>query len=153
MQRAALAKAIARRPKILLLDEPLAALDDDMRFKLQEYIVKAHHYYRLTTLLVSHNLPEILRLADTALILDEGKFISRGKPEDIFRGRMISGKFTVTGEIIEIKKNDIVYIVSVLSMNNIIKLVATEDEINKLEVGQKVLVQPKVFNPIIQVLQ
>lgn len=152
-QRVALARAIARRPKILLLDEPLAALDDDMRFKLQEYIVKAHQFYQLTTVLVSHNLPEIFRLADTALILEKGKVVRSGKPADIFGEPTAGGKFNVTGEIIEITQNDIIYVVSVRSMNTIIKLIATKDEVDSLQVGQKVQVVSKVFNPTIQVLK
>jgi len=151
-QRVALARAIARRPKILLLDEPLSALDDEMRFKLQDYIYKAHRYYKLTTILVSHHLPEIFRLSDKVIHLDKGKIIKHGKPGEVFSEQKVSSKFKVTGEIIEIKKADIVYIVSVLSANNIIKVVATQDEINNLKIGQRVLLASKAFNPLIQVI-
>jgi len=149
-QRVALARAIARKPKILLLDEPLSALDEEMRFKLQDYILKAHQYYKLTTILVSHHLPEIFRLADIVIHLDKGKIVKQGKPGEVFSEQKLSSKFKVTGEIIEIKKADIVYIISVLSANNIIKVIATEDEINDLKVGQKILVASKAFNPLIQ---
>jgi molybdate transport system ATP-binding protein len=151
-QRVALARAIVRRPKLLLLDEPLSAVDDDMRFKLQEYIAKAHQQYNLTTILISHHLPEIFRLADHVVLLDKGKITKRGTPNEVFSEQKISSKFKVTGEIIAIQKSDIIYVVSVLSANNIIKVIATEDEIVNFKVGQKVLVASKAFNPLIQVI-
>jgi molybdate transport system ATP-binding protein len=83
-QRLALARAIARRPRLLLLDEPLSALDEEMRSKLQEYLLKAHRQYQLTTLLVSHHLPEIFRLADEAIVLEKGRVISYGAPASVF---------------------------------------------------------------------
>jgi molybdate transport system ATP-binding protein len=89
-QRVALARAIARRPGLLLLDEPLSALDDDMRNKLQDYILTAHRHYQLTTLLVSHHLPEVLRLADEAIILENGKITAQGDPANLFAGRTIT---------------------------------------------------------------
>ncbi len=89
-QRVALARAIARRPRLLLLDEPLSALDDEMRNKLQDYILTAHRHYQLTTLLVSHHLPEVLRLADQAIVLENGKITAQGDPADLFAGRTIT---------------------------------------------------------------
>jgi molybdate transport system ATP-binding protein len=89
-QRVALARAIARRPALLLLDEPLSALDDEMRNKLQDYILTAHRHYQLTTLLVSHHLPEVLRLADEAILLENGKITAQGNPTDLFAGRTIT---------------------------------------------------------------
>lgn len=89
-QRVALARAIARRPRLLLLDEPLSALDDDMRNKLQDYILTAHRHYRLTTLLVTHHLPEVFRLADEAIIVENGKIIAQGDPANLFAGRTVT---------------------------------------------------------------
>jgi len=149
-QRVALARAIVRKPKILLLDEPLSALDDEMRFKLQDYILKAHQHYQLTTILVSHHLPEIFKLSDHVILLDKGKIIKEGTPSFVFSEEKISSKFKLTGEIIAIEKSDVIYIVSVLSGSNIIKVIATEDEIMELKVGVKVLVASKAFNPMIQ---
>lgn len=151
-QRVALARAIVRKPKILLLDEPLSALDDEMRFKLQDYILKIHQKYQLTTLMISHSIPEIFKLSDKVIILDKGKIIKEGTPSQVFSEEKISSKFKLTGEIIKIDKSDIIYIVQVLSGNNIVKVIATEDEIINFRVGQKVLVASKAFNPIIQVI-
>ncbi|HEX9511238.1 MAG TPA: ATP-binding cassette domain-containing protein [Puia sp.] len=148
-QRVALARAIARKPKILLLDEPLSALDDDMRWKLQDTIIRAHRDYNLTTILVSHHLPEIFRLSDEVICLDKGRIERRGNPSDIFLEEKISSKFKVTGEIIEIVKSDIVFIVSVFCTNTVVKVIATAEEIAGLRTGQKVMVASKAFNPVI----
>ena len=83
-QRVALARAIVRKPRLLLLDEPLSALDDDMRHRLQDYIERIRRHYELTTVLVSHHLPEILRLADAVIWLDKGSIRQQGPPEKIF---------------------------------------------------------------------
>jgi molybdate transport system ATP-binding protein len=151
-QRVALARAIVRKPKILLLDEPLSALDDEMRFKLQDYILKIHQKHQLTTLMITHSIPEIFKLSDKVIILDKGKIIKEGTPGNVFSEEKISSKFKLTGEIISITKSDIIYIIQVFSGNNIIKVVATEDEIKDFKIGQKVLVASKAFNPIIQVI-
>lgn len=151
-QRVALARAIVRKPKILLLDEPLSALDDEMRLKLQDYILKIHRHYHLTTILVSHHLPEIFKLSDQVIVLEKGQLIKQGTPSHVFSEDKISSKFKLTGEIIAIEKSDIIYVVSVLSGNNIVKVIATQNEVSTFNVGQKVLVASKAFNPMIQVI-
>jgi len=148
-QRTALARAIARRPSLLLLDEPLSALDDEMRFKLQDFIGKAHRTYGLTTILVSHYLPEIFRLSDDVIVLENGRIQKQGPAPQVFLEEKISSKFRTTGEIVDIQPADIVYIVCILSGNNIVKVVATSTEIAGLRVGQKVMIASKAFNPII----
>ncbi|HMH20330.1 MAG TPA: ATP-binding cassette domain-containing protein [Puia sp.] len=148
-QRVALARAIVRKPRLLLLDEPLSALDDDMRFRLQDYILKAHQQYQLTTILVSHHLPEIFRLSDKVICLEKGQIQRMGRPSDIFTGEKLSSKFKLTGEIIEITQADIVFIISVLHANSIVKVIATADEVKGLRIGDKVLVASKAFNPVI----
>ena len=90
-QRVALARAIARRPRLLLLDEPLSALDDDMRNKLQDYILAAHRRFKLTTLLVTHHLPEVFRLADEAILLEQGKICGQGTPASLFPSATLTG--------------------------------------------------------------
>jgi len=151
-QRVALARAIVRRPKILLLDEPLSALDDAMRFKLQDYILQIHKKYELTTIMISHSIAEIFKLSNHVLVIDKGRITKQGTPEKVFSEQKISSKFQLTGEIISIKKSDIVYVVQVSSGNTIVKVIATEDEVANYHIGQKVLVASKAFNPVIQIL-
>jgi molybdate transport system ATP-binding protein len=71
-QRAALIRSLIRKPKLLLLDEPLSALDSEMRSRLQDYILQFHKQFNLTTILVSHDLPEIMKLSRRVLVLEQG---------------------------------------------------------------------------------
>jgi len=71
-QRVALVRALVRKPKILLLDEPLSTLDSQMRLKLQDFILMFHKRFDLTTILVSHDLPEIIRMTKRVLVLENG---------------------------------------------------------------------------------
>ena len=79
-QRVALARAIISKPKLLLLDEPLSALDLQMRIKLQNYILRLHKEFNLTTIMVSHDLGEVYKMADRVVTLNSGKI---SKVEDI----------------------------------------------------------------------
>ncbi|MBT8312417.1 MAG: ATP-binding cassette domain-containing protein, partial [Eudoraea sp.] len=82
-QRVALARALAQEPEILLLDEPLTALDPKMRLKLQEYLIRVHREFQLTTLLVTHSISEISRLANKVLVLEKGKVVREGTPSEV----------------------------------------------------------------------
>ncbi len=149
-QRVALARALVQRPEILLLDEPLSALDNKMRLKLQDYVLKVHRQFNLTTLLISHDIGEILKLSDKVYVIKNGKITRGGSPSEIFAYNQIISKFRFTGEVIEIKKEEVVYIVTVLIETNIVKIIAQESEIEDLQIGDKVIVASKAFNPFIQ---
>jgi len=79
-QRVALARALVRRPNLLLLDEPLSALDTDLRQRLQNYILRVHHQFGLTTVLVSHDYSEIRKMADQVWRLENGRVTYAGPP-------------------------------------------------------------------------
>ncbi len=148
-QRVALARALVRKPKILLLDEPLSALDIKMRSKLQDYILKVHREYELTTILVSHDIGEIIKMSDKVYCLDEGKISREGDSVSIFTDNQLSGKFQFTGEVINIQSEDVVYIITVLIGNNVVRVIAQESEISSLAIGDKVIVASKAFNPVL----
>lgn len=148
-QRVALARALVQKPDVLLLDEPLSALDDETRLKLQDYILKVHKKYNLTTFLVSHDLAEVFKLSDYVLKLEQGKIIDEGTPDSLFLDNTISGKYKSIGSVLVIKKADTVNVVSVLIGANIIKIVSTNDEIQNLKIGDRVLIASKAFNPIL----
>ncbi|CAN5386083.1 sulfate/molybdate ABC transporter ATP-binding protein [soil metagenome] len=146
-QRVALARALVRTPQILFLDEPFSALDNEMRLKLQDYIIKVHHIYKLTTILVSHDISEVYKMSDSVIMLENGKVSKQGSPSDVFSNRLTNGKFQFIGEILKIEKENIIYMVSVLIGNNIMKILATEDEIQSFRIGNKVIVEAKSFSP------
>lgn len=79
-QRLALIRALARRPDILMLDEPLSALDPAMRWQLQDELKRLHREFGTTTFLVSHDVAEILRLADRVIRLENGRIVGDSDP-------------------------------------------------------------------------
>jgi len=149
-QRVALARALVQRPEILILDEPLSALDLKMRIKLQEYLLQVHKKFKLTTILVSHDIGEIVKLSDRVFELQNGRVIKNGTADDFFGLNKTSAKFRFSGEVLRIEKDDVMYIISVLIGNGIIKVVSDRTEALGLKVGDQVLVASKAFNPIIQ---
>ncbi|MDO1445251.1 ATP-binding cassette domain-containing protein [Rhodocytophaga aerolata] len=151
-QRIALARALVRRPSILLLDEPLSALDQEMRHKLREEIHLLHRQFQTTTLLVSHDLAEIYRLANKVLIIEEGSISKSGKPDEVFSEKRLSSKIQLTGEVVRIVPGEVVYIIEILTGNSIIKTIATKEEAEQLAIGSQVMVFSKAFNPIIKKL-
>ena len=98
-QRVALARALVQQPKLLLLDEPLSALDATMRHQLQDYLLETHKSYGITTVLVSHDINELSRLVDKVVELKQGKVIGIHEPNEIFK----RSKYHLKGRIVDIK--------------------------------------------------
>lgn len=73
-QRVAVARALVRRPALLLLDEPFGALDALTRLRMQQLFLRLHRQHRFAALLVTHDVEEALLLADRTLVLDGGRF-------------------------------------------------------------------------------
>ncbi|MCB2361213.1 ABC transporter ATP-binding protein [Clostridium estertheticum] len=82
-QRVALARTLAIKPKILLLDEPLSALDGVIKETIKEKIKAITREYKLTTIIVTHDPEEALTMADKVLIIDKGKVSQYGSPKEI----------------------------------------------------------------------
>ena len=77
-QRVALARALLTSPQLLLMDEPLAALDAESKAEILPYLEKLHEQLAIPVLYITHTLWEVMRLADTLLIIEQGKIISSG---------------------------------------------------------------------------
>ena len=82
-QRVSLCRAMMKKPKLLLMDEPLSALDEKMREKLQSEIAKLHKAFGTTTIMVSHDTEVTYNLADRVLVLQQGKVIADGSKDEI----------------------------------------------------------------------
>lgn len=82
-QRVALVRALIRRPKILLLDEPLSHLDRRLSRKVQSSILTAQQRYGITMLYVTHDMDEALSFADQLIVLDQGEIVQAGSPNEL----------------------------------------------------------------------
>ncbi len=84
-QRVAIARALISSPKILLMDEPLSALDPHTKSKYQEMLKRIHKSMKTTTVHITHDFNEALYLADKIAVMHNGKIIQVGTPNDIFK--------------------------------------------------------------------
>lgn len=84
-QRITLARAILSRPELLLLDEPLAALDVGLKEKILPYLARVRDEFHIPMIYVTHNLTEVLTLADWVLMVKQGKLITEGIPKHALR--------------------------------------------------------------------
>jgi molybdate transport system ATP-binding protein len=148
-QRVSICRALMKRPKILLLDEPLSALDSVMRTKLQNELLTLHKEFATTTIMVSHDPSEIYRLASRVIILDNGKVINDDSPKKVLLKTQGSQKFSFDGELLEIKKVDVIYIAIVAIGQQLVEIVISQEEAKNLQVGSRVNVATKAFNPIL----
>jgi molybdate/tungstate transport system ATP-binding protein len=101
-QRVALARALAPKPSILLLDEPFAAVDPATRQVLRRELRELHEREGITTLQVTHDFDEALRLGDLVAVLSEGRIAQSGTPEAVFRypNSAFVARFVGTGNVI-----------------------------------------------------
>lgn len=84
-QRTALARALVFNPDILLMDEPLGALDKNLRQTIQLQIKQLHQELGLTVVFVTHDQEEAMNLSDTIVIMDNGNIVESGAPEHLYR--------------------------------------------------------------------
>jgi molybdate transport system ATP-binding protein len=149
-QRVSLCRALMNKPKLLLMDEPLSALDPQMRAKLQQEILTLHKEFNTTTIMVSHDPSEMYRLSNRVIVLNQGLVINDGKAKDILLKTSGSQKFSFEGELLDIVKVDVIQIAIVSIGQQLVEVVISNDEAKNLNIGQKVLVSTKAFAPLIK---
>jgi phospholipid/cholesterol/gamma-HCH transport system ATP-binding protein len=86
-KRVGIARAIVRKPEILLYDEPTTGLDPYTRITVDELIEKIKSELKLTSVVISHDIPSALRLADQIVFLDQGKVVFKGGPADFVKSK------------------------------------------------------------------
>ena len=114
-QRVALARALAAQPKLLLLDEPFSALDENLREDMRNLVLQLQDEFQMTVILVTHDREEALSMSDRIALMFEGKLIQTGNPREVYtrpvsrlaadyfgncvyiRGRVEAGVFRAAG--------------------------------------------------------
>ena len=146
-QRVALCRALMNRPKLLLMDEPLSALDPQMRAKLQDDILALHKAFGTTTLMVSHDPSEIYRLAGRVVVLEHGGIIRDASPKEALLQTQGSQKFSLVGELLEIVRVDVIHVAVVAIGQQLVEVVLDSEDVGRFTVGERVRVSTKAFAP------
>lgn len=139
-QRVALARALVQKPPLLLLDEPLSALDQEMRLKLQNYLLEIHRKYGLTTILVSHEPNEILRLSDTVYVIEQGRLVNTCSPQELFPNE-VSQLLSCQGEVLSMQEDEGRVAVTLLIQGQRIVHWVDQKSAQNWSVGQQVQVE------------
>ena len=152
-QRVALARALARvaltESRILLLDEPLSALDESLRHQLQDELLSLHRQFGLTTILVSHDVGEVFKLTQQVYCLEAGRIVRQGTPAEIFLHQQVQGKLNLQAQVLAIRQEDVVYMLSLLVGQEIVEIIASDTEVTGLNVGDRITMSAKAFSPLI----
>jgi len=95
----ALARALAIEPKVLLLDEPFGALDAKVRKELRQWLRRLHDEIHVTSVFVTHDQDEALELADSVVVMNEGRIEQVGTPDDVFHSPSTEFVTTFLGQV------------------------------------------------------
>jgi molybdate transport system ATP-binding protein len=150
-QRVALARALVTQPHILLLDEPLSALDPAMRRMLQDELARVHRDFQVTTFLVSHDVGEIFKLAQRMFHLASGEIIASGSPQEVFGGP--NDRLKITGHVLAKEEQGVICIITVAVGADVSRIVVLRDEAETLNIGDMVAISAKSFNPEVKKLK
>ncbi len=149
-QRVALARALMQQPRILLLDEPLSALDETMKALLQDELLKVNREFGVTILIVTHDSSEIYKLCDRVLLFEKGRIIADTSPRKLLVEHATTQKFAFRGEVLELRAVDAVHVAVVAIGNNLVEVVIDKDEKENLNAGDSVMVGTKAFSPTVR---
>lgn len=146
-QRVALARAVARKPQLLLLDEPLSALDMELRGELQDELSALHRRLGLTTVMVSHDLGEVFKLAQHVLQIDAGRLVAAGTPAEVFLKNRLSGQLNLHAQVLAVRREEVLHIVTLLLGTDILEVIASDEEAQALGPGDEVEFSARAMTP------
>jgi molybdate transport system ATP-binding protein len=121
-----------------------------MREKLQKDVYNFHKKFNLTTIMVSHSPSEIYRLSNITMLLKNGKIEKFGTPNEVLLKTSGSAKFSFEGRVLDIVKEDVIYIAVIEIGEQIVEVVISGREADNLKIGEKVIVGTKAYNPYIK---
>ncbi len=150
-QRVALIRALAREPDILLMDEPLSAVDWQTRRQLQDDLKRILRQLKVTTLYVTHDIPETYKMADNVVVIHSGRVIKQGTPEEVFLGKRLSTRIQLAGKVIDIEYDTIMAIVTILHAGQYFKTLIDREETEEMNLkeGDDVIIGAKSSDVIL----
>ncbi len=134
-QRVALCRALMKRPRVLLMDEPFSALDTSMKERLYGEIKQLHQAFGMTTIMVSHDVNTTFSLASRVWILHEGRIISDGTPQEV----LLQKSPTYNTKVLRIHKSDTHTVATVYFSGTLLEVEVDAD----IKVGEMIEVSVK----------
>lgn len=150
-QRVAMIRALVRKPDLLLLDEPLSALDLETRLRLQEDLKRIIQQFHTTTLFVTHDVSEVYKIADHVVALDSGRVVKQGTPEKVFLGKKLSTRIQIVGKVVSIESDPIMAAVTVIHDDQYFKTLIDNEDVCQmnLKIGDNVVIGAKSSDVIL----